>query len=144
MIFSATAPVRAVRRARARLAADGFEHPVLVRSATQVRALLIAVPEAHPEEGAYRTLLSFYDGAASCDPTEVETPELLEIRQGGPGYAGSVCWRSGTRSGDPTRVLEAKLGVPVTTRTRGTVSRLVAALGKAELVPEPASVMTVR
>jgi len=115
--------------ARARLGALGFHHDVVVRSLPEIVASTRLVDEAEVGEDVYRVILSFFDSDVL---PAVELPlrsanGLVEVRRLEPGVAASYTWRRGSSVGDVTGLLERLLGVPVTSRTLGTVQRLARA-----------------
>ncbi|MFT4189209.1 MAG: hypothetical protein QM621_11585 [Aeromicrobium sp.] len=119
-----------VRAARERLREIGHEHDVVLRSLDEVRRIVESTPEAEPTEDVYRTTVSFFD--LDVLP-EVSLPArsangLVEVRALGRGHAGAVCWKPKNTAGDVTGFLEKTPGVPVTTRTLGTLRRLVASV----------------
>jgi len=56
--------------------------------------------------------------------------QLVELRRLDHRSATSLCWKPRHTAGDVTGFLEELLNVPVTTRTLGTLERLVAAAPK--------------
>lgn len=127
VVFEATDPEQATGKALADLRAAGYAHPVVVRSMADIRRAVAAAPATDPEEGIYRSMISFYD---ADDIPGVQLPlrspdRLVEIRTLGPASAHSVCWKPRQSAGDVTGYLERLLCVPVTTRTTGTLQRLV-------------------
>jgi len=112
--------------ARSRLGALGFHHEVMVRTMPEIVAATRLVDESEVGDDVYRVILSFFDGAVL---PEVELPlrtpnGLVEVRRLEPGVAASYTWRRGSSVGDVTGLLKRLLGVPVTSRTLGTVQRL--------------------
>ncbi|MGP3915976.1 hypothetical protein [Nonomuraea sp. 10N515B] len=81
------------------------------------------------DERTYRETFTFFDGGQEFgtpipwtnDRGDVDIIELAD------GVALSVIRRTGTRAGSPTAEVEARLEVPATTRTAGTVRRLIQA-----------------
>lgn len=131
VVIETTAPGPIVAAARRRLATQGFEHPFVVRSTAEVAEIVAATPALDPAEDVYRLVVSFFDPSAAVAPGDGPVPwrssnGLVEVRHVGLDHAVSACWRRGSSVGDVTGFLEARLGVPVTTRTLGTLERLVA------------------
>ncbi len=76
----------------------------------------------------FRETVSFFDATA---PPAVATPwnspnRDLTIIRVDPRYGLCVIRTVGSGVGDPTTTFERLLGVPATTRTRGTITRLLA------------------
>jgi len=120
---------RGLRVARERLAALGFEHDVVVRSLAELSTAVALVDGDEVDADVYRVILSFFDVP---DLPSVELPMrtangLVELRRLESGVAASHTWRRGSSVGDVTGFLEKLLGVPVTSRTLGTVQRLLQA-----------------
>ena len=127
VVFDADDPVSAAGAARENLRARGFLQTAVIRSIDDIRQTLASSPSVNPDDGIYRSMISFYD--VDIVP-EVALPlrssdELVEIRLLGPDCAHGVCWKPRTTAGNVTGFLEKLLGVPVTTRTTATIERLV-------------------
>jgi uncharacterized protein (DUF1697 family) len=129
VLFDSKAPRETVEQARRELERAGYRDKAIIRSLDELRPLVSSTAEADPDERVYRTTLSFFDAA---EPPQLELPtrsnnELVEIRRLHPGAAVAVCWQRGSTIGDVNALLERILGIPVTTRTLGTMQRLLAA-----------------
>lgn len=134
VIFSATSARVACDQALHALRARGFEHPVMLRTIGEVAEAVAATPAADPAEGVHRSAISFFDTGSSDagPPPDLTLPlrganGLVELRRLGRGSASTVCWMRRGAPGDVTGFLERLLGVPVTTRTLGTLQRLLKA-----------------
>ncbi len=132
VIFSG-APVKTLREATKALAALGFHHEYVVRTLPELVAAIELVDESAVPDDVYRTMISLYDVPRL---PEVELPlfnrnRMLEVLRLEPGVAASLSRVQGSSVGDPTAFLEDLLGVPVTSRTLGTIQRLVRAAEKA-------------
>ncbi|MFQ8429883.1 DUF1697 domain-containing protein [Amaricoccus sp. W119] len=144
VIFSATSARATCDQALHVLRARGFEHPVMLRTIEEVAEAVAATPAADPAEGVHRSAISFFDtgrpGARPSDakPSDAGPPPdltlplrgangLVELRRLDRGSASTVCWMRRGAPGDVTGFLERLLGVPVTTRTLGTLQRLLKA-----------------
>jgi hypothetical protein len=129
VLFGSGAPQETVAQARRELELAGYRDSAVVRSLDELRPLITGTAEAEPGEGVYRTTLSFFDAA---EPPAFELPVrsnngLVEIRGLHRGAVAAVCWRRGSTVGDVNAFLERRLGIPVTTRTLGTMQRLLSA-----------------
>ncbi len=125
------APAEVVRRAAPRLlTVSGYADAAFVRPLDRLAAILDRDPFAGAgDERTYRETFTFFDGVQ-----EFGAPipwrngrgdvEIIEI---GDGVALSVLRRIGARAGSPTAEVELRLKVPATTRTAGTITRLVKA-----------------
>lgn len=130
VIFYSAEPFRLVRAAQKKLKAYGFSHDVMHRSLAEILAAVECAPRLDPDEDIYRQMISLFDGAEF--PPEIPLPHrtpngLVEIRAVEEGLVHSVCWKSKNTAGNVTAYLEKLLAVPVTTRTLGTMQRLIKA-----------------
>lgn len=133
LVASAT-PSATASRARRTLRESGYLHDMVVRTLPELERVVSQVPEVDPDEDVYRMMVSFFD--ADHLPT-IELPmrsrdRLVELRQLDRGSAGSVCWKPRHTAGDVTGFLEALLNVPVTSRSIGTLKRLIATARRTE------------
>jgi uncharacterized protein (DUF1697 family) len=132
VLFDSDAPEATARRALQILRDKGYRHTMVVRPLLELEQVVAETPGVDPAENVYRVMISFYD--ISTLPS-VELPlrspdQLVELRRLGRRCAGSVCWKPRRTAGDVTGFLEGLLNVPVTTRTLGTLKRLVAAASR--------------
>lgn len=127
VVFDADDPGVVAETASTRLAAAGFGQRFVVRPMPDVAGIVEQTPELDPDEDVYRLLVSFYDvdRLPRLDLPLRSTDGLVEIRGLHDRHAWSVCWKPRNTAGDATALLESLLGVPVTTRTAGTLARLV-------------------
>ncbi len=111
---------------------SGYAEAVFVRRLDALSAALARQPfPAVRDERTYRETFTFYDGGKA---PELDLPwtcprgdiNVLEVHE---DYALSVVRKTGTTAGSPTAVMELLLGLPATTRTLGTIERLVKACG---------------
>jgi uncharacterized protein (DUF1697 family) len=128
IIFKAQDPPQAVSEALTKMRSNGYSHDLVLRSLDDVRAAVETAPPVDPKEDIYRQMMSFFDGALF--PEDIPLPHrtsngLVEIRGSGKGIVHSVCWKPKNTAGNVTAYLEKLLGVPVTTRTLGTMQRLL-------------------
>ncbi|WP_327581544.1 DUF1697 domain-containing protein [Nonomuraea sp. NBC_00507] len=125
------APRELVHRAAPRLlTVSGYDDAAFVRPLDQLTAILDRDPFAGAgDERTYRETFTFFDGGQEFgapipwtnDRGDVDIIEIAD------GVALSVIRKTGTRAGSPTAEVEARLDVPATTRTAGTIRRLVQA-----------------
>jgi uncharacterized protein (DUF1697 family) len=107
---------------------SGYRDAAFVRPLENLTAVLNRSPfEGHRDERTYRETFTFFDGGK---PFGAELPwtnprddvDIISIEE---GLALSVIRKSRGTAGSPTAELEKRLEVPATTRTAGTVERLV-------------------
>jgi len=133
VIFASTSPEATLRQAVAALGELGFHHEYVVRTLPEIVAATELIDETTVPDDVYRMMVSFFDVPA-LPPAELPLfngNRMLEVRRLEPGVAASLSWRKGSSVGDPTAFLEPYLGVPVTSRTLGTIQRLAKAAQKA-------------
>lgn len=127
VVFTAADPLAAAQSARAVLEDEvGYTDPVMVCPFSTLREIAAIVPT--PDGPAFTEYcVSFF---APLDPVPVipltSGNGLTEILLLGRDHAVAGVHRLGSRMGDPNGHLETALKVAVTTRTIGTVRRLVA------------------
>jgi uncharacterized protein (DUF1697 family) len=106
----------------------GLTEPVFLQEFDHLARLVAenpfaALTEPAPGERCYSL---FRPGAEQGHPASIESSRgNCTVFRIGLGEAFSVTWIVNGRSGDPTPVLEAALGVPATTRAWRTIERLV-------------------
>lgn len=130
----ASAAERVVREAAPRLAErSGYTHAALVRPLADVAAAIDGDPFALTrDERTYRDTLTFVDGG---QPLPLDLPwtderDLLDLVAARPGVVlGVVRGGPGTWA-DPNSLVERLTGGVATTRTLGTVRRLLAAAAR--------------
>ncbi|GAA5176077.1 hypothetical protein GCM10023321_83570 [Pseudonocardia eucalypti] len=131
VLVEAADPRAVADRAAAGLqAACGYREVAFVRPFQQLVAILDREPFAGlTDERTYRETFTFLDDAPEFGAPLPWTNKRgdLEIISVADGVALSLVRDIGGRTGDPTSELEARLGVPATTRTLGTIQRLVKA-----------------
>lgn len=132
VLFHSDHPEATVRRALQVLRGDGHHHGLTVRPLAELKQVVQQTPTTDPADNVYRTMISLYD--TDQLPT-IELPirnrdQLVELRRLDHRSATSLCWKPRHTAGDVTGFLEDLLNVPVTTRTLGTLERLVAAAPK--------------
>ncbi|WP_111719964.1 DUF1697 domain-containing protein [Homoserinimonas sp. OAct 916] len=129
ILFASEKPRAAVRQALLSLRESGYTHIAVVRPLAEIEWVVQVTPLPDPGEDVYRSMISFFD--LKSLPT-IELPlrsrdQLVELRSLDERSAASVCWKPRNTAGDVTGLLETLLQVPVTTRSLGTLQRLVAA-----------------
>ncbi|MGI8643064.1 MAG: DUF1697 domain-containing protein [Thermomicrobiales bacterium] len=132
-IASAGAANQVVAEAGKQLANEvGYNDAVFVRSLDSVAEILEGNRfGGFADDRTYRETVTFFDGGKklnlelpwTCPKGNVDIIELHEA------FALSVIRKSGSTVGNPTSELEPRLGVPATTRTLGTIERLVKTIG---------------
>lgn len=126
----------AVVRSAAPLLAErsGYTHAALVRPLADVAAAIDGDPFALTrDERTYRDTLTFVDGG---EPLPADLPwtdprDLLDLVAARPGVVLAVVRGGPGTGGDPNSVVERLTGGVATTRTLGTVRRLLAAAARA-------------
>ncbi|MEU6036815.1 DUF1697 domain-containing protein [Actinomadura sp. NPDC047616] len=124
-------PREVVDRAAPRLTAvSGYKDAAIVRPVDHLETILDRNPFAgSTDERTYRETFTFFDGDHDFGAPVPWTNrrgdvDIIEFSQ---GVALGVIRKTGSRVGNPTAELEARLGVPATTRTAGTIRRLLKA-----------------
>ncbi|MEV5440238.1 DUF1697 domain-containing protein [Streptomyces sp. NPDC052682] len=134
VLLEADDPVCVVAEAAKALeAAAGYTQPAMVRGLDLLVDVLAGQPfDGHEDSRTYRETFTFFDGGR---PIALELPwtnakgdiTLVELRE---GLALSIIRKQGSNAGGPTAEIERMAGVPATTRTLGTIERLVRAAGR--------------
>lgn len=127
VVFTADAPVTTAAAARDLLEAEvGYTHPVMVCPLDTLREIAAFTPL--PDGPAFAEYcVSFFDPFDPLpDIPRSSANGLTEIVLLGTDHAVAGVHRVDNRMGDPNGHLETQLKVAVTTRTLGTVRRLVA------------------
>jgi uncharacterized protein (DUF1697 family) len=134
VLFKSDDPEAAVRKALHVLRGNGHHHSLVVRPLSELERVVKETPTADPAENIYRTTISFYDvdGLPAVELPLRSRDQLVELRRLDRRSAESVCWKPRHTAGDVTGFLERLLNVPVTTRTLGTLERLVTAALRVE------------
>lgn len=122
-----------VGRAAGPLGRDaGYDGAVFVRTFDSLAELIERDPfAAYADERTYRETITFFDGGRTLDLTLPWTNprgdlDIIELHD---SFALSITRMIGSTTGSPNSVLEPRLGVLATTRTMGTIERLVKAIG---------------
>ena len=125
---SSTSKTSATSAARA-LRDKGYRQNMVVRTVAELEHATTGTIEADPSENVYRTMISFFDiGRLPKVELPARSPDrLVELRRLDRSSASSVCWKPRKTAGNVTGFLETLLDVPVTTRTLGTIKRIVVA-----------------
>ncbi len=130
VVFQTMDAAVAATEARRRLAEAGYRQDCVIRSLEQLRGIVEEAAAVPVPADVYRVLVSFFDVPESPvvdDPPPLRSRDgLVEVSVLAPGHAISLCWKPGSTAGNATALLERLLGTPVTTRTLGTLERLVA------------------
>lgn len=129
ILFTASDPKVVARQAIQALRLQGFDHWMVIREIGQIETAISANPPSDASEGIYRSMVSFFDVVTL---PKIRLPlrsndALVELRRIDEGSASSVCWKPRNKAGDVTGFLESLIDARVTTRTIGTLERLVAA-----------------
>lgn len=104
----------------------GWDDVAPVRPLALVRDIAaLALPEPQALTTHHVTL---FDATLDLDPGWTTADGRLVVFAHGPGWAACASRRVGGRIGDPTVVVQGLTGVRATTRTIGTIRRLVARL----------------
>lgn len=134
VLFTSPIPEATASRALLALRDRGYVQSMVVRTLSELERVVSETPEADPGENVYRTMISFFD-TDRLPPIELpirSRDQLVEVRQLDRGSAASVCWKPRQAAGDVTGFLEALLSVPVTSRSLGTLERLIVAAKRTE------------
>ena len=109
----------------------GYGDAAFVRPLTQLAGILARRPfDGATDEQAYRATFTFFEPTA---PFPAELPwtntrgdvDILDVEA---GTALGIIRKTGATAGNPTAEIEKLLGAAATTRTAGTIERLVRAL----------------
>ena len=134
VLFTSATPKATASHALRGLRDGEYSHSMVMRTVAELEDIVRETPEADPAENVYRTMISLFD-TDRLPPVELpmrSRDQLVELRRIDRGNATSACWKPRHTAGDVTGFLEALLSVPVTTRSLGTLKRLVAAAKRAE------------
>ncbi|GHH44560.1 DUF1697 domain-containing protein [Streptomyces candidus] len=134
VLFAADDPEGVVAAAGRQLEAEaGYTEVAMVRSLDSLVEVLDGKPfQGHVDGRTYRETFTFFDGGR---PVEHSLPwtnkkgdvDLVALYE---GLALCVVRGDASRSGNPNAEIERLTGVPATTRTSGTIERLVKAAGR--------------
>ncbi|ALJ21454.1 DUF1697 domain-containing protein [Microbacterium sp. No. 7] len=131
VLIVASDPLAVVRAAADGLAAAcGYGDAVQVRTVAGLEALLHAGHfDGHVDERTYRETFTFFEGGRTPEwPLPWTNPRGdVDIVHIGDGTALAVVRKPGNTAGNPTAMLERETGGVATTRTRGSIERLLAA-----------------
>ncbi|MGL4340057.1 MAG: DUF1697 domain-containing protein [Rhodoglobus sp.] len=129
VVFEAANPEQATTAALTTLRTAGYTHTVIVQPLHVIQRAIAETPATEPSEDIYRSMISFYmvDNIPGLKLPLRSPDRLVEIRTLGRSYAHSVCWKPRHTAGNATGYLEQLLDTPVTTRTTGTLHRLIQA-----------------
>lgn len=106
----------------------GYDDCAFIRSTKHIGILLDRLPPPESSPDTYRETISFFDTDHIASHAHASTKDPLVALIGlYPDYAHASIGKVGNRVGNITRHLETLLKVPVTTRTRGTLERLLSA-----------------
>ena len=110
-----------------RLRAAGYTQPVVIRSSAEIHQANEHAAEPDRDRGVYRTMVSFFDVPSV---PQVQIPmqsrdRLVELRELEAGVAVSFCWKPGSKAGDVNRFVESLVNASATTRSLGTLRRLL-------------------
>lgn len=128
VIFTSDQPEAHITRAIANLRESGFTQEVMVRPLDEINRIVTEHSAHCADETIHRIMVSFFDLGSTERKVSAplrSTNGLVETRHLADGYAVSACWARKTSVGDATVLLERTLGVPVTSRTIGTLERLI-------------------
>jgi len=116
--------------AKALESAAGYTEAAMVRRLDLLVDVLDSDPfDGHEDSRTYRKTFTFFDGGR---PLQLKLPwtntrddiDIVELRE---GLALSIIRRKKSSAGSPTAEIERMAAVPATTRTLGTIERLVKA-----------------
>lgn len=129
VLFNSDQPESTACHALLILRSTDHHHNVTVRPLSELKRVVEEAPGADPADNIYRTMISFYDidTLPSIELPVRSRNRLVEVRRLDHRNAASVCWKPHHTAGDATGFLETLLNAPVTTRSLGTLQRLIAA-----------------
>lgn len=106
----------------------GYDDVAIIVSVQQLSELMATDPFAgFADEQTYRETLTFH--SATALPWRLPWTNArgdLDIVAAAPGVAFGITRKNGSTAGNPTAAIEADTGAKATTRTRGTIERLLA------------------
>lgn len=116
----------------------GYDDCAFIRSTKDIRILLDRLPPPECSPDIYRETISFFDtdqiAGGSRLPAKDPLVALISLH---PDHAHATIAKVGSRVGNVTRHLETLLESSVTTRTRGTIERLLSSIEQ-EITPKRA------
>lgn len=123
-----------VLQAATTLRGAGYEHSLVVRSIDEIRRAAERAASFTPAADVYRVMVSFFDAPTVPD---LRTPlrssdRLVEVRDLRAASATSFCWKVRSNTGDVTTFVESLVSAPTTTRTLGTLQRLLRTAERAD------------
>jgi uncharacterized protein (DUF1697 family) len=127
IIFTSDAPETTATEATQALRHLGYQQGMVVRSLTDIEQAVADTHEPAPHENVYRTMVSFF-GLERLPAVTVPARSrdgLAELRRLDDRSASSVCWKPRNNAGDVTGFLESLLDTQITSRTLGTMNRLL-------------------
>lgn len=133
VLFRADDPRAVVDRAAADLADVGYTDAGIVRPLALLRELLRDDPfDGYRDERTYRETFTFYDGgtALPVDLPWTGPRDDIDLIAATSGVALGIIRQRGGSVGSPTSEIERMTGGVATTRTLGTIQRLIAAVDK--------------
>lgn len=127
VVFAGPSKEPLLQQAIGALRAAGYTQHVIVRSLGDIQRIIEHVADPDPAENVYRTMVSFFDAPAlHTVRLPLRSPDrLVEVRTLDATMAVSVCWKPESKAGDVTGFIESLVHAPVTTRTLGTLRRLL-------------------
>ncbi|MEU9069485.1 DUF1697 domain-containing protein [Streptomyces sp. NPDC048109] len=134
VLFDTDDPLGVVAEAAKTLeSAAGYTEPALVRGLDLLVDVLDSDPfDGHEDSRTYRKTFTFFDGGRTVElklpwTNTKDDVDIVELRD---GLALSLIRKEKSNAGSPTAEIERMFGVPATTRTLGTIERLVKAAGR--------------
>lgn len=131
VLLKADDPERVVTEAaRELVAAAGYDDVAVVRGLADLeRVLALGVFEKHQSPRTYRETVTFFQGGnePSWSTPWTNSKDDVDVLHVGDGIALSLIRKPRSSAGNPTFELERATGGVATTRTRGSIERLLKA-----------------
>lgn len=130
VLFTAADPSLVAARARDGLRPCGYDDAVFVRDRARLTQIIDQFPDLPPESDHYREMVVLFDhpDAHACASLPREREGLLQVLRVEHDHALGLIWKPKSTAGNITGHLEHRLDTVATSRTLGTVQRLLTRL----------------
>ncbi len=128
LLFHTAAPDEVKDRMAQTLANVGYRDTGFLRTINWLDGIVPSLPAADPIRAFYRETFTIYDATTDPElPTPWTSPDgLVELDTITRNCSHGLCWKPRSQAGSPTAHIENLLNTPATTRTMGTIQRLLA------------------